>query len=88
MRNSPHEFKNGNVFLKFLNIEKGVSVYVNSGSDVRNMTKSVSGTAKKNETAKIDTQYQLPMGESFIITAIPNENSYNTTFEFEYYSDG
>ena len=28
------------------------------------------------------------MGESFIITAIPNENSYNTTFEFEYYSDG
>jgi hypothetical protein len=57
LRNSPHEFKNGNVFLKFSNIERGVSVYVNSGSDVRNMIKSVSGTAEKNETAKIDTQY-------------------------------
>lgn len=88
LRNSPHIFKNGNTFLKFTNIEKGVSVYVNSGSDVRNMSTSVSGTSKKNDTVKVDTQYQVPMGETFIITAIPTENSYNTTFEFEYYSDG
>lgn len=28
------------------------------------------------------------MSESFIITAVPSEKSYNTTFAFEYYSDG
>ena len=88
LKNSPYIFKNGNVFLKFTKIEKGVQVYVNSGSGVRNMTKSVSGSSRRNETATVNKLYQLPMSESFIITTIPSEKSYNTSFEFEYYSDG
>ena len=65
-----------------------MSVYVNSGSGVRNMSASVSGTSLRNATATVGEQYKLDMSESFIITAIPSEKSYNTTFGFEYYSDG
>ena len=31
-------YLSGNVYIKFTKIEEGVSVYINAGSDVRNMS--------------------------------------------------
>lgn len=41
-----------------------------------------------NNRVKVDTEYQIDQSVNFIITAIPKYNNYNTSFTFEYHTDG
>ena len=49
-------YLSGKVFIKFTKIEKGVKVYLNSGSDVRNMTEAL---VKSNATVKEGDQFEI-----------------------------
>lgn len=77
-------YLSGKVFIKFTKIEVGVKVYVNAGSDVRNMTESL---VKYNKTVKVGDQFEIDQSINFVVTAIPTYNSYNTTYSFEYWTD-
>jgi prefoldin subunit 5 len=66
--NQPYYFLNGKVKIKFTKIESGVDVYLNAGSDVRNMTEVV---VKKNATVTVGTEYSIDQSVNFVITAIP-----------------
>jgi len=70
--------------LKFKSVQKGVSVYVNGGSDFTNSSTMLEA---KNSTVKIDVEYKLKASEYFIIVAVPDKNNYETKYEFEYWTD-
>jgi len=40
-----------------------------------------------NSTVKVDSEFTIDQSISYIITAVPKYNSYNTTYEFEYWTD-
>ena len=82
--NPLYYYKKGNVKIKFTKIEAGVDVYITAGSDVRNMTVNV---IPGNATVKVNKEFTIDQSISYIITAVPKYNSYNTTYEFEYWTD-
>ena len=47
-------YLSGKVFIKFTKIEKGVKIYLNAGSDVRNMTEAL---VLSNATVKEGGQF-------------------------------
>jgi hypothetical protein len=67
--NPKYTYKNGHVLIKFKKIESGVNVYLNSGSDVRNMTGVI---VPKNGSVSVGTEYKIDQSVNFIITAISN----------------
>jgi len=83
--NPTYYYKSGNVKIKFTEIEKGVKLYINSGSDVRNMTNSL---INNNGTVSVGDQFTIDQSLNYIVTVIPDKNSYNTSYAFEYSTDG
>lgn len=83
--NPLYTYISGNVYLKFTSMEKGVKLYLNAGSDVRNSTIDMQD---QNRTIELEKEYKIDQSLNFIVTAIPEWNSYNTSFSFEYYTDG
>ena len=77
-------YLSGNVYVKFTKIEAGVSIYINAGSDVRNMTTSL---VPYNRTVKLGEEFKIDQSSNLIVTMIPKEDSYNTTYSFEYWTD-
>lgn len=62
-----------------------MNVYLNAGTDIRNCSKSF---VYNNRSVILNSQYDIDQSEAFIITAIPDLGSYNTTFAFEYWTQG
>lgn len=71
--------------MKFTDIEEGVKVYLTAGSDYTNASVAL---VDYNRTVELDKQYEIDQSLNYIISAIPNKNSFNTSFTFEYYTDG
>ena len=62
-------YLSGKVYIKFTKIEEGVKIYLNAGSDVRNMTKSF---VAYNGTVKVGEQYEIDQSINYVVTAIPD----------------
>ena len=77
--NPTYYYTNGNVKIKFTTIEKGIDVYLNAGSDVRNMSKAI---VQYNRTVTLNKEYSIDQSLNFVVTVIPKLNSYNTTYSF------
>ena len=73
------------VYLKFTQIEDGVDVYINAGSDVRNASMTL---VNNNSTVEVNRQFDIDQSVSYIIVAVPKQNHFNTSFTFEYNTDG
>jgi hypothetical protein len=43
---------------------------------------------EKNRTIELNQKYEIDQSLNYIVTAIPEYNSYNTSFSFEYSTDG
>jgi hypothetical protein len=54
--NPTYYYTSGNVFIKFTKIEEGAYVYINAGSDIRNMSKSFTSG---NKTVKVGKEYKI-----------------------------
>ena len=54
--NPTYHYLSGKVNIKFTKIEQGVTIYINSGSDVRNMTNAV---VKNNGTVKVGDKFTI-----------------------------
>jgi len=54
--NPLYTYKKGKVLIRFKRIDDGVDVYLNSGSDARNMTGVV---VPKNNTVTVGTEYSI-----------------------------
>jgi hypothetical protein len=66
--NQPYYFKSGNVKVIFTKIETGVDVYINAGSDVRNMSKVI---VPNNASVSVGKEYLIDQSVNFVITGIP-----------------
>jgi len=49
-------YKTGKILVKFTKIESGINIYLNGGTDTKNMTTQI---ISGNEAAKIDVKYEL-----------------------------
>lgn len=78
-------FTSGKVFLTFTQAQSGVKLYLNAGGNVTNSTLAMEDY---NRTVVLNKKYEIDQSLNFIITAIPDFNSYNTSFSFEYSTDG
>ena len=78
-------YTSGSVYLKFPTIEDGVQVYLNAGSDVRNSSVAL---VDNNSSVKAGDEFIIDQSLNYVITTVPRYNSYNTSFTFEYYTDG
>lgn len=82
--NPKFTYKSGNILVNFKTIESGVKIYVTGGTDIRNMTREI---IPKNGTANLVRPYKISQDQKLLITVIPDAESYNTTYEFEYWTD-
>ena len=73
------------VFLKFTEKEEGVDLYINAGSDVNNASITL---VNNNNWVEVDRLFEIDQSVQYIIVAVPKYNNYNTSFTFEYYTDG
>lgn len=78
-------YTSGKVFLTFTKAESGVKLYLNAGGNVTNSTLAMEDY---NRTVVLNKKYEIDQSYNYIITAIPEYNSYNTSFSFEYSTDG
>jgi len=70
----PGGYFGGNVYLTLINQEAGVDLYLNYDG--------------KNIVPTYGTKMSVKTGLEFILTVVPKENSYNTSFSFDYSTDG
>lgn len=85
VQNPTYYYQSGKVFLTFTQMEEGVEVYLNAGENVRNSSIAMEDY---NRTVQLNKKYEIDQSLNYIITAIPKYNNYNTTFSFEYNTDG
>jgi len=85
VQNPTYYYSSGNVYLKFPEIEDGVKVYLNAGADVRNSSVAL---VDNNSSVQAGQEFMIDQSLNYIITTVPQYNSYNTSFTFEYYTDG
>lgn len=75
----PGGFKGGSLYLTFSKLEPGIQLYVSSNGGIPDFEVLQSSDKKT---------YKIEGSKYFIITAVPQLNSFNTSFSFEYYTDG
>ena len=75
--NPPGGYVGGKVYVKFNKIETGVKLYISSSKIPE--TTITSGNSKT---------YSIANGEELLLTAVPSPNSFNTSFAFQYWTDG
>lgn len=78
-------FKSGKVIIRFNKISDN-KIYINAGSGVNNASQVV---VPDNGTVTLNTEYEVDVNSgSYIIIVLPDEDSENTEFEFQYWIDG
>ena len=78
-------FKSGSLIIRFNKISDN-EIYINAGSGVNNATQVV---VPNNGTVSLNTEYAVDVNSgSYIIIVLPDEDSENTEFEFQYWIDG
>lgn len=86
--NKPFSFKTGSkVNIKFNQVDEGVKLYINYGSDIRNASLSP-GTIDNETQIAVNGEFQIDGSENFVLVAIPEKDNFKTTFEFEYWTVG
>jgi len=85
VQNPTYYYQSGKVFITFTQMESGVKLYLNAGGNVTNSTEALE-TA--NKTVELNKRYEIDQSLNYIVTAVPAFNSYNTTYSFEYSTDG
>ena len=78
-------YTSGKLYIKFTQIESGVEVHLTAGADVRNNSVSV---VPNNQTVEVGELYAIDQTLNYLVYAVPKYNNYNTSFTFEYYTDG
>jgi len=58
---------------------------LNAGSDHTNATVEME---RDNRQIEVNKQYEIDQSLNYIVVAIPKKNNYNTSFTFEYNTDG
>jgi hypothetical protein len=83
--NPTYYYSSGKVYLTFTQAESGVKLYLNAGGNVTNSTIAMEDY---NRTVELNKKYEVDQSINYIVTAIPELNNYNTSFSFEYSTDG
>ena len=76
--NPPGGYDGGKIYVTFPKVEQGVSLYVSGDG----------GEMQVGSTTSKGTKFVIENGKSLRISAVPAQNSVNTAFSFEYYTDG
>ena len=75
----------GKTYLKFTKIESGIGLYIMAGSDFTNSSQTL---VTNNGSVTLDMTYEIDISVNYVIVAVPELNNWNTSFSFEYYTDG
>jgi len=77
----PGGYESGKLYIKFVTVDKGVTIYLNSDDTAFTEVKITSQTNNFNK-------YSINNNKSFRVTAVPKINSYDTKYTFDYCEDG
>ena len=84
VQNPTYYYTSGTFKIVFHEVEPGVKLYLNAGTDVRNSTYEL---VAYNRTITPYEVYGIPYNENFLITATVEKDSYNTSFSFSYINE-
>ena len=62
-----------------------MQMFITAGSDFNNCSIDIH---ENNHSIEVGSVFQLDQSLNYIITTIPDFESYNTTFAFEFYTNG
>lgn len=85
VQNPTYYYSSGKVFIEFKTAEEGVELYLNAGGNVTNSSMAM---VEYNRTVELNKKYEIDQSINYIVTAVPKYNNYNTSFSFEYSTDG
>ena len=77
--NPPGGYDGGNIYFQVTKLEDGIKLYIQSEDGTTIPDQLVSASSKV---------FKVANGKALKVTAVPSKDSFNTTFDFEYWTDG
>jgi hypothetical protein len=86
--NKAYQYQDGaKVYLEFTRIDPGITIYLRSSSNIYNST-IIEINGLDPAQSLVGKEFVIDQGDKFIITAVPQKDREDTTFDFKYRTDG